>query len=192
MEQDIVRENARRMARHITIVRDNIISRACADRKITPHGQYCESTLFVGAVTTEVQIQNDECYVTLPVQGHLTRQVNIIPLKERLKKIAGDNPHIAPCNHKLVSYSENNLTVLGTAKLHVKSKSDADQELTFHVVETNQPGLLVLRSSQTLGLIKVVVMTKKEEEQTIPDDSSQTATASQELREEVIKQYAPH
>lgn len=49
----------------------------------------CESTLFVGAVTTEVQIQNDVCYVTLPVQGHLTRlkvdtgsQVNIIPLKE--------------------------------------------------------------------------------------------------------------
>ena len=113
-----------------------------------------------------------------------------LPLKERLKKIAGDNLHIAPCNHKLVSYSENNLTVLGTAKLHVKSKSDADQELTFHVVETNQPGLLVLRSSQTLGLIKVVMMTKKEEEQTIPDDSSQTAKASQELREEVIKKYA--
>ena len=68
----------------------------------------CESTLFVGAVTTEVQIQNDVCYVTLPVQGHLTRlkvdtgsQVNIIPLKE-LKKIAGDNPHIDPCNQILL------------------------------------------------------------------------------------------
>ena len=77
-------------------------------------------------------MMNDECYVTLPVQGHLTRlkvetdsQVNIIPLKE-LKKITGDNPHIAPCNHKLVNYSENSLTVLGTAKLHVKSKLDAD------------------------------------------------------------------
>ena len=33
----------------------------------------CESPLFVGAVITEVQIQNDECYVTLQVQGHLTR-----------------------------------------------------------------------------------------------------------------------
>ena len=116
-------------------------------------------------------------------------QVNIIPLKE-LKKIAGDNPHTTPCNHKLVSCSENNLTFLGTAKLRVKSKSDGDQELTFHVVETNQPGLLGLRSSQKLGLIKVVMMTKKEEEQTKPDDSSQTAKASQELKEEVIKKYA--
>lgn len=96
----------------------------------------CESTLFVGAVTTEVQIQNDVCYVTLPVQGHLTRlkvdtgsQVNIIPLKE-LKKIAGDNPHIDPCNQILVSYSENELKVLGTGRLYVKSKLDADQELT--------------------------------------------------------------
>ena len=49
----------------------------------------CEPPLFVGAVTTEVQIQNDECYVTLTVQGHLMRlnvdtglQVNIMPLKE--------------------------------------------------------------------------------------------------------------
>ena len=35
-----------------------------------------------------------------------------------------------------------------------------------------------------------MMMNKKEEEQTIPDDSSQTAKASQELREEVIKKYA--
>ena len=72
----------------------------------------------------------------------------------------------------------------------MKSKSDAAQEPTFHVVETNQLGLLGLRSSQNLGLIKVVMLTKKEEEQTIPDDSSQTAKASQELKEEVIKKYA--
>ena len=32
-----------------------------------------EPPLLIGAVTTEVQIQNDECYVTLPVQGHLMR-----------------------------------------------------------------------------------------------------------------------
>ena len=49
----------------------------------------CEHSLFVGAVTTEVQIQNDECYVTLPVQGHPMRQkvdtgsqVNIMLLKK--------------------------------------------------------------------------------------------------------------
>ena len=29
----------------------------------------CESLLFVASVTSEVQIQNDECYVTLSVQG---------------------------------------------------------------------------------------------------------------------------
>ena len=119
----------------------------------------CEPPLFVGEVTAEVQIQNDECYVTLPVQGHLKRlkvdtgwQVNIMPLKE-LKKIEGDNSKMDLCNQKLVSYSEDNLKVLGIIKLPVKSKSYVEQELTFHVVETNQPGLLGLRSSQKLGLI---------------------------------------
>ena len=32
-----------------------------------------DSTLFVGAVTTEVQIQNEECYVMLLVKGHFTK-----------------------------------------------------------------------------------------------------------------------
>jgi len=85
----------------------------------------CEPPLFVGEVTTEVQIQNDECYVSLPVQGHLMRlkvdtgsQVNIMPLK-KVKKIEGDKPHMDLCIQKLVSYSENNLKVLGIIKLRL-------------------------------------------------------------------------
>ena len=81
-------------------------------------------------------------------------QLNIMPLKE-LKKIEGDNPQMDLCKQKMVSYSEDKLKVLVIIKLPVKSKSDVEQELTFHVVETNQPGLLGLRSSQNLGLIKV-------------------------------------
>ena len=76
-----------------------------------------------------------------------------MPLTE-LKKIEGDNPQMDLCKQKLVSYSEDILKVLGILKLPVKSKLDVEQELTFHVVETNQPGLLRLRSSQNLGLIK--------------------------------------
>ena len=52
----------------------------------------------------------------------------------------------------------------------VKSKSDVEQELTFHVVETNQPGLLGLRSSQNLGLIKVITTAKTEREETTTDN----------------------
>ena len=86
--------------------------------------QDLNSTLFVGAVTTKVQIHNEECYVMLPVQGHITKlkidtgsQVNIMPFKD-LKKIVGSNPqiHVTACTHNLVSYSEDKLTVLGTAK----------------------------------------------------------------------------
>ena len=76
-----------------------------------------DSTLFVGAVTTEVQIQNEECYVMLPVKGHITKlkidtgsQVNIMPFKD-LKKIVGSNPQINACTHNLVSYSDDKLTV---------------------------------------------------------------------------------
>ena len=72
----------------------------------------CESTLFVGAITTEVQLQDDECYAMLAVQGHVVKlkvdtgaQVNILPIKE-LKRIVGSEPHLEPCKHKLVSYSE--------------------------------------------------------------------------------------
>ena len=155
-----------------------------------------DSTLFVGAVTTEVQIQNEECFVMLPVKGHITRlkidtgsQVNIMPLKD-LKKIVGSNPQINTCNHNLVSYSEDKLTVLGTAKLPVKSKTDVEQELTFHIVETNQPGLLGLTSSQDLGLIKVVMMAKTEEKQTEPDQGEEVTKSSEELREQVLQKYA--
>ena len=70
----------------------------------------CEPPLFVEAVTTEVQIPNDERYVTLSVQGHLVRlkvdtdsEVNIMPQKE-LKEIEGDNPQIRLCNQKLARY----------------------------------------------------------------------------------------
>ena len=70
----------------------------------------CEAPLFVEAVTTEVQIHNDECYVTLPVQGHLMwlkvdtdSEVNMMPQKE-LKEIEGGSPQMDMCNQKLVSY----------------------------------------------------------------------------------------
>ena len=73
-----------------------------------------------------------------------------MPLKE-LKRIQGNDPHEEICNYKLVSYSGDNLTALGTVKLNVKSKSDVNQELTLYVMETNQPGLLNFGSSQNLG-----------------------------------------
>ena len=94
------------------------------------------------------------------------------------------------CNHKLVSYPGDNLTALGTIKLPVKS--EVDQELTFDEVKTNQPGLLGFRFSETLGLIKVLMMAKKEQEETTPDDNDQVTCTktSQELKEEVRQKYA--
>ena len=156
----------------------------------------CEPPLFVEAVTTEVQIPNHERYVTLSVQGHLVRlkvdtdsEVNITPQKE-LKEIEGDNPQIDLCNQKLARYSGDNLKVLGIIKLPVKSKLDFEQELTVHAVETNQPGLLRLRSSQNVGLMKVVMTAKTEGEETTTDHSSQTTKTSQELKEEDFQKHA--
>ena len=70
-------------------------------------------------------------------------QVNITLFKD-LKKIVGSNPQKNAYNHNLVNTSKDKLTVLGTAKLPVKSKTDVEHDLTyvFHVVQTNQPGLL--------------------------------------------------
>ena len=42
----------------------------------------------------------------------------MMPQKE-LKEIEGDNPQMDLCNKKLVSYSENNLKVLGIINLPV-------------------------------------------------------------------------
>ena len=158
--------------------------------------QYLNSTLFVGAVTAEVHIHNEECYVMLPVQGHITKlkidtgsQVNIMPFKDHHWKIVGSNPQINACTHNLVSYSEDKLTVLGTVKLQVTSKADVEYELTFHIVETNQPGLLGLTSSQDLGLIKVVMVAKTEEEQTKPDRGEKVTKLSEELKEEILQKY---
>ena len=125
-----------------------------------------ESILFVRAVTIELQIKNEKCYVMLPVKGHISKlkidtdsQVNIMTFKNLIKKV-GSNPQINACTHDLASYSNDKLNVLGTAKLPVKSKTDVEHELTFHIVETNQPGLLGLTSSQDLSLIRVVMVAK--------------------------------
>ena len=131
----------------------------------------------------------------LPVKGHITKlkidtgsQVNIMPFKD-LKKIVGSNPQINACTHNLVSYSKDKLTVLGTPKLPVKSKTNVEHELAFHIVETNQPGLLGLTSSQDLGLIKVVMVAKAEEKQTKPGRDEEVTKLSEELKEVVLQKY---
>ena len=59
-----------------------------------------DSTLFVGAITTEVQIKNEECFVMFPVKGHITKlkvdtgsQVNIVLFKEE-DKVVESKPQI--------------------------------------------------------------------------------------------------
>ena len=182
--------------------RQNHFQNMCRSRKKV-HGleeetkeHHSNTNLFVGAVTTKVEVQNDGCFVMLPVQGHVTRlkldtgsQVNILPVRE-LKKIIGSNPCMDPCTHKLVSYSDDKLTVLGTAKRPVEYKANVEKEHTFHIVDTNQPGLLGLRSSQDLGLIKVVMMTNAEEEQAKLDVDVKSDKSPQQLKEEVMQKYA--
>ena len=68
---------------------------------------------------------------------------------------------------------------MGTIKLEVQSKAESPNKMTFHVVETNQPGLLGLKASQELGFIKVVMNTT----------SPQTPKPSQVWEEETIKRY---
>ena len=55
--------------------------------------------------------------------------------------------------------------------------------------ETNQPGLLGLRSSQDLGFIKVIMMTNAEEEETEPGGIEKHTKSSQKLKEEVLQKY---
>ena len=69
-------------------------------------------TLFVGAVTTEVQ--NDELFVNTKISGKMTRlkvdtgsQLNILPMQQ-LKKIVGPKPNLNTCSSKLISCSEIN------------------------------------------------------------------------------------
>ena len=157
---------------------------------------HSNKNLFVGAVTTKVEVQSDEYFVMLPVEGRVTRlkldtgsQVNILPVEE-LKKVIGSNPCMDPCTHKLVSYSDDKLTVLGTARLPVECKANVEKELTFHIVDTNQPGLLGLRCSQDLGLIKVVMMTNAEEEQAKLDVDVKSDKSPQQLKEEFMQKYA--
>ena len=92
-----------------------------------------------------------------------------------------------PCTHKLVSYSDDKLTVLGTTRLPVECKANVEKELTFHIVDTNQPGLLGLRCSQDLGLIKVVMMTNAEEEQAKLDVDVKSDKSPQQLQGEVMQ-----
>ena len=180
--------------------RDNIISKTCVghERKFMgikkkPKNTSATQTCLLEPSPPRLKFKMMN---VLPVQGHVTRlklgtgsQVNILPVR-KLKKIIGSNPCMDPCTHKLVSYSENNLTVLGTAKLPVKYKANVEKDLTFHIVDTNQPGLLGLRSSQDLGLIKVVMMTDAEEERSKLNADVKSDKSPQQLKEEVMQKYA--
>ena len=48
---------------------------------------------------------------------------------------------------------------MGTIQFVVQSKDNVEKNMTFYVIETDQIGLLRLRSSQELGLIKLVMNT---------------------------------
>ena len=69
----------------------------------------------------------------------------------------------------------------------MKPRTGVEHKLTFHIVETNQPGLLGLTSSQGLGLMKVVMVAKTEEMQTKPDKGEEVTRLSEELRKEVLQ-----
>ena len=56
-------------------------------------------------------------------------------------------------------------------------------------METNQPGSLGLTSSQDLGLTKVVMVAKTEEEQTKPDRGEKVPKLSEELKEKILQKY---
>ena len=130
----------------------------------------------------------------MTAQGHIKKvkvdndsQVNKMPFKEH-KKIAGSSPHMEICTHKLVSYSNDKLSVLGTVKLPVKFNAGVEQELTLNIAETNQPEInQPPNSTQDLGSIKVVLKTKPEEKLTKPSQSEIKTKSSQELQEEALQ-----
>ena len=102
----MVYDNARRIERHVNCKKQDNFKSMCRSLKQV-HGltvedeeeEYdFESPLFVGSITSKVQIETAECYVTLSVQEQFTRlkvdtgsQANIMPLKE-LKNIQGNEP----------------------------------------------------------------------------------------------------
>ena len=144
---------------------------------------YLEETLFVGAVTSEVQ--NDEWYVTINIEKQKTKlkvdtgsQVNILNINQ-LKRIA-PKPSIKESTHKLISYTGNNLAVLGSIELCVESEANQSRNLTFYIVDTDQPGLLGLTAAKELGLIKIVGNTRI-------DLTSKKSTV--DLKKEVIKKH---
>ena len=112
-----------------------------------------EETLFVGAVTSKVQ--NDEWYVTTKIEKQKIKlkvdtgsQVKILNLNQ-LKKIT-PQPRLKKSTHKLISYTGNNLALLGSTELCVESESNQSRNLTFYIVDTDQPGLLGLRAEMLI------------------------------------------
>jgi len=95
-------------------------------------------------------------------------QVNIMPFKE-LREIPGSSSYMDTCS----PYMEK-----CTQKLVSEVQCRCRQELTFHIVEPKQPGLLGLESSQDRGLIEVVMMTKAEEKQTQSSQSERPTKSS--------------
>ena len=82
-------------------------------------------------------------------------QANIIPLKLFNRKI--NKPQLLePSVHKLISYTGQHLKTTGKIKLHSRYR-DREQDLVFHVVDTDSQPILGLQACIDLQLVKLLL-----------------------------------
>ena len=97
-------------------------------------------------------------------------QANVLPLKVFNKKINKPNL-LEPSSHKLISYTGQQLKTTGKVKLQCKYK-DRQDDLTFHVVDTEAQPILGLQACIDLQLVKLLLsIEEKTEKETMTTDS---------------------
>ena len=145
----------------------NHFAKQCKSKKVQTLAQTTETdTLFIDAITkgNYTEIKSDECFSTLNIHGTPVKfkidtgsQANILPVK--MFQTLKCQPPLKKSTTRLTSYSGEELRVKGQCTLKYQ-----EHELHFFVVETDQDPVLSFRTSQDLGIIKVILNVNKSAE----------------------------
>ena len=96
-------------------------------------------------------------------------QANILPLNLFKKKI--DKPHLLePSTHKLISYTGQHLKTTGKIKLHSRYR-DQEQDMIFHVVDTDSQPILGLQACMDLHLVRLLLSIEEQQRASLTADA---------------------
>ena len=137
-----------------------------------------EDEFFIGSIEQNEQKNTAFAHVELTEGETVTNvrfkidtgaQANILPLKTFNKKIGKPNL-LEPSTNRLISYTGQHLKTAGKIKIHSRYK-EREEDLIFHVVDTESQPILGLQACIDLQLVKLLLSVEEKQQSSMTADT---------------------